>query len=506
VGSSAGVTDPGYRSEIPVIAIPKTTIDVAAGPLARVDADWLAVGVWAEEPLSGPAAEIDSAAGGVVAKLRESGDVTGKSFELIPVLNPQGIAARRLLLVGLGQRTDATRGTVHDAASAAARHATGKKVGTVAFAAPAPEFTLAAAVGLAQGCQGPGIRKTTPNRFAPDRLLVAGGDANAQSRAREEARSLWLARDMVNAPPCDLYPETFAALAAELGRTGGFDVEVWDGSRLAAERMNALLGVARGSQRPPRLAVLRYSGNPGGPTLGLVGKGVTFDSGGLSLKPTDGMVDMKCDMAGAAAVLAGVRAIAALKLKVNVLGVLALVENMPGGAALKLGDVLTARNGKTIEVLNTDAEGRLILADALSYAAEHTDRLVDFATLTGACMVALGTETAGLFANDDAWGERVLGAIRAAGERAWKLPLDASYDPLIKSKVADMRNTGGGKWGGAIAGAKFLEQFVGTAKWAHLDIAGPAWADNDTPALDAGGTGCMVRAIVEMALQANGHA
>jgi len=179
--------------------------------------------------------------------------------------------------------------------------------------------------------------------------------------------------------------------------------------------------------------------------------------------------------------------------------VLALVENMPGGRALKLGDVLTARNGKTIEVLNTDAEGRLILADALCYAAEQTDRLVDFATLTGACLVALGTETAGLFTNDDAWGERILGAIRAAGERAWKLPLDASYDGLIKSKVADMRNTGGGKWGGAIAGAKFLEQFIGQAKWAHLDIAGPAWADNESAALDAGGTGCMVRAIVEMA-------
>ena len=226
---------------------------------------------------------------------------------------------------------------------------------------------------------------------------------------------------------------------------------------------------------------------------------MTFDSGGLSLKPTDGMVDMKCDMAGAAAVLAGVQAIAALKLKVNVLGVLALVENMPSGTALKLGDVLTARNGKTIEVLNTDAEGRLILADALCYAAEQTDRLVDFATLTGACLVALGTETAGLMTNDDAWGDRVLATIRAAGERAWKLPMDASYDALIKSKVADMRNTGGGKWGGAIAGAKFLEQFVGKAKWVHLDIAGPAWAENETPALDAGGTGCMVRAIVEMA-------
>jgi leucyl aminopeptidase len=166
---------------------------------------------------------------------------------------------------------------------------------------------------------------------------------------------------------------------------------------------------------------------------------------------------------------------------------------------MKLGDALTARNGKTIEVLNTDAEGRLILADALCYAAEQTGFLVDFATLTGACLVALGTETAGLMTNSDEWGERILSAIRKAGERAWKLPMDASYDALIKSKVADMRNTGGGRWGGAIAGGKFLEQFVGNAKWVHMDIAGPAWAESESAALDAGGTGCMVRSIVEMA-------
>jgi leucyl aminopeptidase len=308
-----------------------------------------------------------------------------------------------------------------------------------------------------------------------------------------------LARELVNAPPCDLYPETFAAAVGESGREYGFEVEVWDEARLAAEKMGSLLGVARGSARPARLAILRYNGDPGGATLGLVGKGVTFDSGGLSLKPTDGMVDMKCDMAGAAAVFAGVQAIAALRMKVNVLGVLALVENMPSGIAMKLGDVLTARNGKTIEVLNTDAEGRLILADALCYAAEQTGFLVDFATLTGACLVALGTETAGLMTNDEDWGKRIVTAIRKAGERAWKLPMDASYDGLIKSKVADMRNTGGGRWGGAIAGGKFLEQFVGNAKWVHMDIAGPAWADNESPPLDAGGTGCMVRAIVEMA-------
>jgi leucyl aminopeptidase len=482
-----------------VINIPKTSIDIAQDPIKLIAADWLVVGVWAGEPFSGGSEELDGATGGLLSKLRESGDLTAKHLERVPILNPTGIAAKRVLVVGLGKKEEATRATVHDAAATAARFATEKKIGTLAFVVPASEYTLAVAVGLAQGCQGPGIRKTTPTRFAPDRLVLLGGDASLLSRARAEAQSLWLARELVNAPPCDLYPETFAAIVGESGRENGFAVEIWNEARLAAERMGSLLGVARGSVRPPRLAILRYNGNPGGATLGLIGKGVTFDSGGLSLKPTDGMVDMKCDMAGAAAVFAGVQSIAVQKLKVNVLGVLALVENMPSGSAFKLGDVLTARNGKTIEVLNTDAEGRLILADALCFAAEQTGHLVDFATLTGACLVALGTETAGLMTNNDEWGERILSAIRNAGERAWKLPMDASYDGLIKSKVADMRNTGGGRWGGAIAGGKFLEQFVGNAKWVHMDIAGPAWAESESAALDPGGTGCMVRSIVEMA-------
>ncbi len=476
-----------------MINIPTTQFNASAESPATVPTDWLAVGVWADEPYSGPAADL-------LAKLREAGDFGGKHLELLPVLNPTGVAAKRLLFVGLGNRADAKRATFHDAGAAAARHVTGKKIGTLAFALPSAEWTLAIGVGLAQGCQGPGVRKTTPTRFAPDHILLVGGSGADLPRVRAEARSLWLARELVNAPPCDLYPETFAVAATDSGRSGGFHVEVWDESRIAAERMGSLLAVAKGSTRPARLAILRYTGNEGGPFLGLVGKGVTFDSGGLSLKTSDGMVDMKCDMAGAAAVLAGVQAVAELKLPVNVLGVLALVENMPSGNAVKLGDVLTARNGKTIEVLNTDAEGRLILADALCFASEQTDRLVDFATLTGACLVALGTETSGLMTNDDGWGDAILSAVTRAGERAWKLPMDSSYDGLIKSKVADMRNTGGGRWGGAIAGGKFLEQFVGSAKWVHLDIAGPAWAEGESAAQDAGGTGCMVRAIVEMAL------
>ncbi len=484
---------------------PTTRFELATDSVSAA-ADWLVVGIWEGEPATVADVRLDHALGGSLSHLIAAGDVTGKLFELVSILNPSGIAARRVLLIGLGKHDAANRQSLHEALAAAARSITTKQLGTVAIVLPTPDSLLAAGVGFAHGCSGPGIRKAKPSRFAPDRIVLIGDVKGDCSRVQAEAHGLWLARDLVNTPPSELYPETFATRAVDTGKVCGFEVEIWDEGKLAAERMGALLAVSRGSVRPARLAILRYNGNPGGPTLGLVGKGVTFDSGGLSLKTTEQMVDMKCDMAGAACVLGGVAAIAELKLKVNVLGVLALVENMPGGRAFKLGDVLTARNGKTIEVLNTDAEGRLILADALSYASESgASHLVDFATLTGACMIALGPHVAGLMTNDDAWGERVLSAISRAGERAWKLPMDASYDEMIRSKIADMRNTGGSRYGGAITAAKLLQQFVGSVPWVHMDIAGPSWAEGETPALDAGGTGTMVRSIVEMALAFDGQ-
>ncbi len=482
---------------------------VPASPTGAV-ADWLVAGVWEGEK---PPADLDAATNGLLGWLATAGDLTGKPLELVPLYVPPGLSAHRVMLVGLGKRAEATRLRFHEAGAAVARAITGKPVGTLAAAAPGAGGGLGAAdalhafgVGLTQGCVGPGLRKSAPSRFAPGKLVFAlpadcgFNPTDVLARIAAEARGMWLARALVNTPPADLYPETFAATAVEQARAVGAEAEVWDEHRLAAERMGALLAVARGSDRPPRLVVLRYAGNPGGPTLALVGKGVTFDSGGLSLKTTEQMVDMKCDMAGAAAVLGGVRAAAELRLPVNLLGVLALVENMPSGKAMKLGDVLTARNGKTIEVLNTDAEGRLILADALCYAAEQRPAAVlDFATLTGACMVALGPHVSGLMTNNDPWGDAVLAAAARAGERAWKLPMDAHYDDMIRSKVADMRNTGGSRYGGAITAAKLLQQFVGDVPWAHLDIAGPAWAEGESAAADSGGTGCMVRTIVELA-------
>jgi leucyl aminopeptidase len=484
-------------------------------PLGDVPADWLIVGVWEKEPLGGTVAAFDARLDGAVSRLAQRGDVTGKVNEVTPLLSCNGIAAQRVLVVGLGKRSAADAGSLHDAAAAAARAVTGKPRDRVALALPegadglgGEQVTLALGAGLLHGCHGPGLRKSEPSRYVPKELwLVAPPSAGVEDvrrgaqRAAVEGRAVALARELVNTPPCDLYPETFAERARQVAEAAGLECEVFDEVRLEAERMGALLAVARGSDRPPRLVVLRLRRGTGR-TLGLVGKGVTFDSGGLSLKTTEQMVDMKCDMAGAAAVLAGMAAAAELRLPVNVLGVLPLVENLTGGRAMKLGDVLRARNGKTIEVLNTDAEGRLILADALAYAVDQkVDHLLDLATLTGACMVALGTDVAGLMTNREEWGQRVAAAARRAGEKVWPLPMWPHYGELIKSPVADIKNTGGTRYGGAITAAKFLEQFVGDVPWAHLDIAGPAWAEHENPARDVGGTGCFVRTLVELARQ-----
>jgi leucyl aminopeptidase len=363
------------------------------------------------------------------------------------------------------------------------------------------------AVGLVQGCVGPGLHKSKVDRFLPQEIWLVGSPpardfTSSIRRAQAEAQAVSLARELVNMPPCDLYPETFAARAAAVAQKTGLDCQILDETQLAKERMHSMLAVAQGSDRPARLVALRHFKGGAGKTIGLVGKGVTFDSGGLSLKPTDGMVDMKCDMAGAAAVLGAMQAIAELDIPVNVLGVMALVENMPSGKAVKLGDVLHARTGKTIEVLNTDAEGRLVLADALAWAIDNkAERLVDLATLTGACCVALGLEVAGVMSNDEAWSGQVQAAAQSAGELAWPLPMFPLYTEMIKSDVADIKNTGGSRYAGAISAAKFLEEFVADVPWVHLDIAGPAWAEKENATRSAGGTGCFVRSLVELALR-----
>ena len=473
-------------------------------PLNDIEADWLALGITKDGSLDPPVAALDSRLGGEIARLREVGDLTGKHLDLVPLVTVRGIRAHRLLLVGLGPTGGLSRATVHDAFAAALRSITGRKFGRVALTIPTgldpASAVLGACVGAIQGSFGPGVRMSTPARFCPDEFVVAGPKVtdSVLDRAHAEGDCLTIARDLVNTPPGDKHPEAFARRARELHSR--VQCEVWDETRLEREGMQAILGVARGSAKPPRLVILRYQNAGDRPPLALVGKGVTFDSGGLSLKTNEQMVDMKSDMAGAAAVMAAIRAAAEMDLPVNLLGITPLVENMPGGAALKLGDVLRGRNGKTIEVLNTDAEGRLILADALAYAAEQRpSHIVDLATLTGACMIALGTEIAGLMTNDTVWGEKVSAAALRAGERAWPLPMDPDFEDLLKSKVADLKNVGPNRYGGAIAAGKFLEQFVGGVSWVHLDIAGPAWAEHESAARDTGGTGAFVRTLVELA-------
>src|SRR5882672_6351750 len=313
-------------------------------------------------------------------------------------------------------------------------------------------------------------------------------------------REVFRARDLVNEPASVKTPRFLAEQATALAvEIPGLEVEVWDAERIARENLAGLLGVARGSREEPRFIILRYAGAAAGPHVALVGKAITFDSGGLSLKPAKSMETMKYDMAGGAAVIGGVAAAARLGLPVRVTGYVPATENLPGGSAQKPGDVIRYRNGKTVEVLNTDAEGRLILADALALAAEQTpDAIVDLATLTGACVVALGEKVAGLM-GDDAWVEQVRAAADRVGEPVWHLPLPAEYRKMIDSEIADIKNISGAGGGGALTAGLFLREFSGDVPWAHLDIAGPARAAADDGYVIRGGTGFGVRTLVELA-------
>jgi len=323
------------------------------------------------------------------------------------------------------------------------------------------------------------------------------GDSSAVDRGAIIGRSINETRRLVNEPPAMLYPDSFATYAQQAASSTDIEVEVWDEAKLEAEGCRAILAVGRGSVQPPRLVILRYHGGGDEAPLALVGKGVTFDSGGLSLKPSEAMTDMKCDMAGAATVLGAMLAIAKLGIKKNVIGFCRLAENMVSGDSYKLGDVIETRSGKTIEILNTDAEGRVVLADTLDVAVQHQPRaMVDLATLTGACMVALGNDVVGMMANDQSVCDHLRLAAETEGEPVWQLPMFELYDEKVKSKVADIKNVGEGRWGGAITAAKFLQNFVAEVPWVHLDIAGPAFADSPKPYRDAGATGVMVRTLV----------
>jgi leucyl aminopeptidase len=356
----------------------------------------------------------------------------------------------------------------------------------------------------------------TGDRVGPpaETLTVAvlpgqGGDTRSLQAALERGRVLGdssnLARGFANEPSNLLTPRIFADRAAALAKEAGLDVEVLDEHDIARLEMGLLAGVAKGSVEPARVIVMKHepAGAPQTPVLGLVGKGITFDTGGISIKPADGMERMKDDMAGGAAVICAMRAIAMLKAPIRVIGVVPTTENMPGGKAMKPGDVLTGASGKTVEVINTDAEGRLILGDGLWYARHlGATHLVDVATLTGACVVAIGKVASGLFARPDAWGEIIRDTADRAGDRCWPLPLYDEYTEQLRSEIADLMNSGG-RAGGACTAAAFLKEFAGDGPWAHLDIAGTAWSDETKPYQSKGPIGIAVRTLAELAFTAD---
>ena len=484
-------------------------VQFRSSPLAEAKADILAIGLF-EGDSNPPKAVSGTPLAGLIAQLVESKEISRSVGEVTPLwgLADSGFAAASVVLFGLGSREKFDAGSAFSAGVALGKKLAGRPREDVAVALPEvedSERTASALVeGLIVGTRGPDLRKSEPSRYAFGTLAVVApgeasqGLADAVRSGEIVGEAINLARELVNTPPAEKSPTTLAAKVKAVGEAAGLTVKVWDRSRIERERFGGLLGVAAGSEEPPAFVVLEHRRGGEAPTIALVGKGVTFDSGGLSLKPSASMEDMKSDMTGAAVVVAAMSAVARLGLKVNVVGYLAITENMVNGKAMKLGDVLTMRNGKTVEVLNTDAEGRLILADALSYAAEQgPSAILDLATLTGACIVALGTKTAGLFSNDDPFAGRVASASKETGERTWRMPLDDDSKDLLKSSVADLKNIGG-KWAGAITAAKFLEQFVDGRPWVHLDIAGPSWADSESSTRDAGGTGCFVRTLVRL--------
>jgi len=477
-------------------------------PFDRVEADAVVVVVCEDEPAP---PELKSASAWF-DELRTSGEFNGKSGEIAVLHQPPGLAAKRLVAVGGGNRADFDSAALRRAVASAGRVLKQKGVSRLAWTL-APGHTAAdaeaAVEGAALGNFEPDVYKTSTKESKSLEAfhLIAAADGVELEEAVEHGRILAEAqnftRDLANEPANRLTPLLLADRARAMATEMGLECEVLDQDRMRQLGMGALLGVAQGSAEPPALIVVRYKPATAPKTsdhLGLVGKGVTFDTGGVSIKPADGMEKMKYDMSGGAAVLGAMRAIAQLKPAIPVTALVPAVENMVGSKAQRPGDIVTSLAGKTIEVLNTDAEGRLILIDALTYAQRlGCTHLVDAATLTGAIVVALGYVNIGAFTNNEELLGRVMAAAKAEGEKMWHMPLDDDYKELLKSAFADMANIGG-RWGGAISAAWFLREFAGDTPWVHLDIAGTAWLDDAKPYMAKGPTGVCVRTFVKLAM------
>ncbi|HEY4411347.1 MAG TPA: leucyl aminopeptidase [Acidimicrobiia bacterium] len=485
------------------------TASLSSAAPAKVSADVLAVPVFTGRVLGPGGKALDTAVGGTLDAFMTEAGFEGKPEETLAV--PAGkLGAKGALLVGLGDKKAVTADRLRRAAAAVVKRSPKAKTvaTTLLDAVPTGGDRPAAAQALAEGAALGAYKflryKQKNEAPALEKLVVLGKkDDDVQKgldRGVAVAAAVAWARDLVNEPAGAMTPTQLAAEARRAAEEGGLDIEVLDEVEIANQGLGGLLGVSLGSDQPPRLVKLTYTpkGKARG-TVALVGKGITFDSGGLSLKTADGMETMKTDMSGAAAVIGAMSVLRAAGVQAKVIGFVPTTENMPGGRAIKPGDVLKIRNGKTVEVLNTDAEGRLILADGLSLAVEEApDAIIDLATLTGACVVALGMKMAGVMGNDDAWISQVRDAADRAGEPMWTLPLPQEYRKDLDSEIADMKNISGGRGGGALTAGLFLSEFAGDIPWAHLDIAGPARASGDDGYIAKGGTGYGVRTLVEV--------
>src|SRR5690242_2085034 len=493
-------------------------ITLESKPFAGIETEALVSYLFEEsDPVQGRIAEVDKPAGGLLGRLAKSGELTGKTLEFTLVHAPAGLKAARLLLVGAGKKEQFNSATLRKVAGAALRYLKARSVKNLALVVREGHATEESAQAIAEGMLTADFE---PDKYKTDKKndkriesVTIAGYSDAEPTAGEKglvkgriiADSQNFARDLVNEPSNKMTPTILAQKAEAMAKAAGLSVEILDEKKIAELKMGALLSVAQGSVEPPRMVVITY--NPpsvklGAPVIGLIGKAVTFDTGGISIKPSEGMEKMKYDMAGGATMIGVMRALAALKPNVKVICVVPSTENMPGGKAQKPGDIQTAMSGKTIEVLNTDAEGRLILADGVHYAKQlGATHLVDAATLTGAIVVALASINVGVFSGaDQAWTDKILASAKAAGEKMWQLPMDDEYREFIKGTVADIQNIGSGKGGGSITGAWFIREFAGDTPWVHLDIAGTAWNDDAKPWLAKGPTGVALRTLVHLVM------
>ncbi|WP_106398349.1 leucyl aminopeptidase [Actinocorallia populi] len=479
-----------------------TNLSISQTDPASLDVDALVIGVGPEAVPAAGSQGVDGALDGRLAEALKAVGATGKAGEVVKLPTLGALPAKVIVAAGLGE--DPGPEALRRAAGAAVRALAGTARVALALPADTPERASAVATGALLGNYSFG-RYRTDAQPEPVGELVLVTDLDATTlaeRAEAVTGAVRLARDLVNTPPSHLTPEDLAGVAENVAREHGLDLEVLDEKALVDGGYGGLVGVGQGSVNPPRLVRLGYRHPQADKTVVFVGKGITFDTGGISIKPAEGMDWMKSDMGGAAAVLGALQAVAALKPKVNVVGYLAIAENMPSGTAQRPSDVITIYGGKTVEVLNTDAEGRLVMADAIVRSAQDSpDLLVDVATLTGAALVALGVRTTAVMANSDEVREKVVQAAERSGENAWGMPLPEELRKGFDSQVADLANISGERWGGMLAAGVFLKEFVPDGvRWAHLDIAGPAYNKGEpygyTP---KGGTGAATRALVQIA-------